>query len=691
MRNLSVLCFFFLFFSSSLQAENNKNILFLHSYNTDYKWTRDIDRGFKDSFVSGHEEYSIYTEFMDTKHYSPELIEDMFLDYLIEKYKNTYFSLILVSDDNALEFIIKNRKKLFPYNPMMPVIFSGINNTERHINRDNITGIAEKVDISGTIELILHILPFTDTITVITDTTPTGKLNRELFINQSRLYETRVNFILLDNETIESLQKKLSNLPNNSAVIYLTFLRDAEGKQLSLNQSIHMVVETSKRPVFTCWDSFIIEGAVGGRVLTGYLVGKELAMLVEKFINGKAIKDIEVIKEPLSRSVVDFYMVKKYGIPINRIPEDTEIINLPRTFFYEYPNIFFAVLVTVLVLATLIILLIISNRKKAATEKLFRTLFEMLPEAALVYDSSGTIQLHNDIALEIADSNINNVHKNGLKSFLNISTAETRALLEEQIREKESVFERIIENITGRAFEIYSTAINYEGKEAILALIRDITERKKAERRLAMAVEEKDMLLREIHHRVKNNLQIINSLIQLQKNKDIPAQAKQELEQIQSRLAAMAIVYELLQQKKQNNRINLDSYLSTLVSQIKQSLGTQTANIEWIIFAEPITAGTGVVIPLGLILSELITNSIKHNQKAIESSFKIEISLSREEHEILLLYSDQGSKIDMQSIENNKNTLGIMLIKELVRQLNGTVGYSYEEGKNNFTIRFTAL
>ncbi|NEQ18470.1 MAG: hypothetical protein F6K44_34385 [Moorea sp. SIO3E2] len=208
----------------------------------------------------------------------------------------------------------------------------------------------------------------------------------------------------------------------------------------------------------------------------------------------------------------------------------------------------------------------------------------------------------------------------------------------------------------------------------------DITERKQAENQVRASLTEKEVLLKEIHHRVKNNLQIISSLLRLQSRKVEDPQALSLFKDSQHRVQSMALIHQQLYQSPNLAQINFGKYIQTLTNNLFRSYGinpqTIALNIE--VTTAPLTID--VAIPCGLIINELVSNSLKYafpeNQEG-----KMEISLSSDQQgQLILKVSDNGiglpDNLDFQSTKS----LGLSIVRNLTAQLGGNIILDCSQG-----------
>ncbi|MBD1813397.1 PAS domain S-box protein [Microcoleus vaginatus DQ-U2] len=238
-----------------------------------------------------------------------------------------------------------------------------------------------------------------------------------------------------------------------------------------------------------------------------------------------------------------------------------------------------------------------------------------------------------------------------------------------------------------RAFPIYDES----GKIYRIAGIgEDISERKFTEARIQAALREKEVLLKEIHHRVKNNMQIISSLLQLQAQyiEDEPTLAL--FEESQTRIHAMALIHEQLYQSQHLDRIDLPPYVENLVANLYQSFGCGNTSIQFNLKVDPIYLNIETAIPCGLIINELVSNSLKY---AFGSNLAGEITIEFQEinhHQFHLTIQDNGCGFPAEFDVENTETLGLRLVRMLAYQLEASIAIDSQCG-TCYTLIFQEL
>lgn len=207
---------------------------------------------------------------------------------------------------------------------------------------------------------------------------------------------------------------------------------------------------------------------------------------------------------------------------------------------------------------------------------------------------------------------------------------------------------------------------------AVAALIHDLSERKRAERALAESLLEKESLLKEVHHRVKNNLQIVSSLLNLQRDSIEAPEAKEALATAHARVHAISRLHEFIYQAKNLGSVPLGGYLKELVDSIARTHELVGRPVELRVNASEVSVGLSQGVPLTLILNELLTNSFKHAfPTAHEGPRVITVEGRRVDGDCEVVIADTGIGLPDQPAATKR--LGLQLVRTLVRQLAGSL------------------
>ena len=207
----------------------------------------------------------------------------------------------------------------------------------------------------------------------------------------------------------------------------------------------------------------------------------------------------------------------------------------------------------------------------------------------------------------------------------------------------------------------------------------DISEKKKAVESLKESLKEKEVLLKEIHHRVKNNLQIVSSLLNIQSSVIADKNVVKYLMNLQSRVMSMSLIHENIYQSENLSDVNIREYISMLKNNLLQSYLEEGKDIKISTEIDEISIDISRAIPLGLIVAELITNSLKHAFPTAKEGI-VMVELKKIEKSIILMVSDNGNGISKDLNIENFGTLGLKLIRMLVEQLNAHMEIKLENG-----------
>jgi len=218
------------------------------------------------------------------------------------------------------------------------------------------------------------------------------------------------------------------------------------------------------------------------------------------------------------------------------------------------------------------------------------------------------------------------------------------------------------------------------GEKIYTVVLRDISERRIFEKRLRDSLSEKETLLREIHHRVKNNLQVISSLFTMQKLRTEDPDRLSLIQESQHRIHSMALIHEKIYQSEDLSRVRFDQYIRELVTDIFQSYEVYPRKIELQFDMKPLSMHVDMAIPCSLILNELTSNTLKYafpGESTGEMLIRIEEKPTKQ---LYLLFKDNGVGLPNSIEINNVKSLGLRLVSLLTRQLKGKLELKREAG-----------
>jgi len=218
------------------------------------------------------------------------------------------------------------------------------------------------------------------------------------------------------------------------------------------------------------------------------------------------------------------------------------------------------------------------------------------------------------------------------------------------------------------------------------AFIETLSAQREAELQIEASLREKEALLQEIHHRVKNNLQVISSLLNLQASRSDNPEITAVFKDSQNRIQSMSLIHEKLYRSKNFSRVDLGDYVRNLSTYLIRSYRTDTGLIEVEIDTDEVYIGIDTAVPCGLLLNELISNALKHAFPDGRNG-KITILLHNDTTQATLVVSDNGIGITDEQFANNSVTLGFQLIKTLAKQIDAEIVMETNHG-TTFRIKF---
>jgi PAS domain S-box-containing protein len=507
-KNKLVLWVCFLFLSNMVTiAYAEKRVLLVSSYHPAFPtFFQQVD-GIKDVFKKNHLKEKIHfdIEFMDTKRFPDKSNWDQFRRLLSYKIQNNPpYDVILVSDDNALIFALQEKEKLFD---KLPIVFLGVNNIERALEQNKspqITGIIEKTSLKDTIDVIVKNHPKIETIAAIVDHTPSGQGDLKSFYNNMK-YFPKVNFSHLDltkfswNEFSIKLNKS-NEKKEKLAYLLLSAYSDKNKKILSFQDGLKIITKSTAIPVYHLWFHGIGEGLIGGKVISHYEQGREAAKLVIKILTQYPVSTLKVVEEGANKFIFDHHQLKKFNISESTLPHGSMIINKPFSAYHfsQFEVILISSTILLLLLAFSLLAfhtfykkqsekkLIDAYQKLKSSEQNYREIFNCSSEAVFIHDASnGKIIDVNQTMLEIYGYSYDDVLK---LEVSDLSKGEPPYDQETAIKyvqatlnEGPQSFEWLAKKSNGELFwvEVVLKCTSIGGDNRILAVARDITERKK--------------------------------------------------------------------------------------------------------------------------------------------------------------------------------------------------------------------
>jgi two-component sensor histidine kinase len=235
--------------------------------------------------------------------------------------------------------------------------------------------------------------------------------------------------------------------------------------------------------------------------------------------------------------------------------------------------------------------------------------------------------------------------------------------------------------------EVSAVPIRYRELDGALVFVREITERKRSDEALRASLREKDVLLREVQHRVRNNMQIISSLLNHQASTLSDPVLREAFRASQGRIKSIALIHEKLYRSGDLSRIDFADYIQSLVVHLFHVHQVDLTRVQYVLDLEPMDLDVNISIPLGLIVNELVLNAIRHGFSHQRTGEVVVRLAKNDDQSHTLLVRDNGvgipGGVDLEKVE----TLGFQIVGMLAGQIDGTISIETPPG-TSVTIRF---
>ena len=423
---------------SSAHAGSTKHVLIINSYHQGMDWTDGETAGVIGSLANSGVPVEFFIEYMDAKRLTESADFEIFRQLLSYKYRFLSPDAIVVTDNDAFDFMRRHRDTVFPG---VPVVFCGVNwfQDEQLVGHSDFTGVAETADSTATLEFMLRTHPGTERIVIVIDDTTTGRaLRRELEPVLAR-FAGRVGFEFWDRRTPDELSQDLATLGAKTLVLLMPYARDRTGVFITYEDIAKLVSARSPVPVYANWDFYLGYGIVGGVLTTANAQGVAAAGMLQRILGGESARNLPVQYDVPRSYAFDYRQLARFGISTSLLPDGSRIVHQP----WRETNrhlIWMGGLLALVVIALLWGLLVSVVRKRQADQALRESMDILLShDSALREISQGVLIAGADRRINYANSASERMSGYSADELRGISCsilqgAETSAETKEQIR-----------------------------------------------------------------------------------------------------------------------------------------------------------------------------------------------------------------------------------------------------------------
>jgi PAS domain S-box-containing protein len=655
-------------------------VLFLGSYNQGMVFSDQELLGVQDSLAHLGNRVDLHIEYMDSKWISdPTHIKNLYALYS-HKYNTTNFSVIIVADDSAFEFVKKYRNEIFPG---APVVFSGINfySDDMLDGVENFTGVVEDKDIRNTISTALVLFPHTQNIYVIHDQTDTGIATEKQIQATLPEFEKRARFIFISNVSVNELLDTVQILPPDSIILLEAFNRDRDGNIFTHEQIGDLVANATSTPMFGNTEMYIGHGIIGGKIPTGYQQGQIAGSMAEQILSGIPAGSIPVMKNSPNQYIFDYRKLVQFHIPESALPPGSIIANKPESPTVPIFIVYIAGIIIVFMAAFVVILVLTVHIRRKSEERIkkseqkFHALFDQTFQYTGLLTLEGKVLEINKAARALCQETPEHIageffwetpwwsHSEDLRS--RVKEGIGKAAKGEFVRFEVSHIDTV-GNIHYIDFSLKPVMDEHGNIILLIPEGRDITDRRKAELSLQQVTKKMKLLNRIVFTDIRNAVFSLAGYLELEKS--LPCDPRMQgylekqtliVQQIDNSLNFAKKYQDLgLQTPTWQNIKHTFLFAISHLNLAGISHLQEVKNLE--VYADPL---------LESVFFALAENSITHGKKVTEIYLRYEI----QENGLSIIFEDNGIGIPDSMKENiferkseNKKGMGLFLTREIL-------------------------
>ncbi len=376
-----------------------KNVLYLNSYHNGYSWSDHIQEGIRRTLAESPYSIVFQVEYMDSKkfHYQ-DTVSTLYALYR-DKFRNKKFDIIIASDNVAVDFLLQFGEELFPG---VPIVFCGLNDVQsatlRATGRE-ITGVLENYDVVYNIELALRLNPQLRRMVIIGDDSVTGAAIRNQVLAQLGPFKDRLVVEEWSEYSLEQMLDWVRDQTPDTFFYFVPIYRDIDGQFYSAEELLEKVHAASRAPLYSNWAFLLGHGIVGGKLISGVRHGEMAARMALQVLSGIRASSIPVVEQADQAYMFDNNELQRLFISPSQLPSDSIIINEPSRFYELNKQVFWTIIVSMVILSVTLVLLVMNILEKRRVEgkikdqlSFLRSLMDTIPIPIYSKDADGRVR-----------------------------------------------------------------------------------------------------------------------------------------------------------------------------------------------------------------------------------------------------------------------------------------------------------
>lgn len=404
------------------EKTKTKRILVMFSFHEGLPWEELVDESLATNLEAASDlQIELNIEHTDRVRYTDKMYLRKLEDFYRHKYSNPKMDLIIGIGDEAVSTLAKLGEKLFPGIPMV-FVTAEHKSPERNFSKPNTTSLTWGVDIKATVDLIGELLPDTRYIFIVSGTSMTDRKVMKLARLALQGYAKRFKTSYLTDLTSEDLIQKVTQLPDHSVLLFLSFFQDAEGKWYVPREILSVISKHTNAPVFGIVDTYIGYGIVGGSLLSAEVQGKRCAEIALRILRGESPDKITPART-VNQLMFDWRQLKRWGISKKKLPSGSIVRYQKLSIWDKYRWHIIGIISFCLLEFLLIIRLFIQGKRRyraeltmKKSEAKFASIFKSIPLPVFLLDKNRHILEFNRASHETVTSSDRGIKGLGLGS-----------------------------------------------------------------------------------------------------------------------------------------------------------------------------------------------------------------------------------------------------------------------------------
>ncbi len=636
-----------------------------------------------------------YAEFIDTARWPEAETQSAVHDYLRRRYAHKKLSAVIAVAQSAINFVHLYGDELFPGVPI--VVYGPVDALRGWEPGRSITGTLAKLDLSGTVELILRLQPGTREILVVSGASSGDQWLQSIARPQFEEFQKRVKFTYLIGVAVDDLVRTVTQAPDGTAIFFLSMFQDSAGNNLLSHEVLKRIASVARVPVYSQSGMNLGRGIVGGVVFDPQSLALETAHLTLRVLRGERLQDLPVQESKSTVPMVDWRQLRRWGLDDKRLPAGT-VVRFHEASAWESYKWYMIGGVVLILAETLLIFGLVWQRARAKraetrlreSEGRFRLVANTAPVMIWTAGTDRKCSYVNKTWLdftgrpleaELGDGWLEAVHPDDsnrcLQTYTEAFNRRESFEMYYRVRRKDGEYRWVLADGVPR-FNPDGTFAGYIGS------CIDITERKLAEeslatigRRLIEAHEtERTWIARELHDDVNQRMALL--AIELDRwNQQLPPSAVELHDHIRhasQRLLGIAADIQALSHRLHSSKLEYLGLVAAAKSFCNELAEQQKIEIDLSHTAIPQSVPKEISLCLFRVLQETLQNAVKHSGVR---HFTVE--LRGTEGEIQLTVSDLGMGFDPQDAIRRRG-LGLISMRERIQLVSGEISIKSQPG-----------